>query len=191
MISSRRFMLVAYPESFPDMPEFIRYCGADRWAYVLHDQDVNFDGTLDKPHWQIYLAFENERQSNVIASMFHVADNVVEKARGSEKSCIQYLIHLNEDPKVKHHYDVDEIVAFNIDVLKYCNAASEAYQAGEIIKIIEFHSAFPKDKFSDVVKDCISQGLYASLRRGNAIFQSLWREARASLYEETNSNSGR
>lgn len=193
MITGRSWMLVAYPDSFPDMPDFIKYCGADRWAYCLHDKDYNDDGSPEKPHWQIYLHFENERQSNVIASMFHVAENNVEKVKRekNERACIQYLVHLNEDPHKKHHYDSDELVSFNIDVDRYLKSATESYQAGEIVKIIEFHAAFPSDSFADVVKECLAKGYYSSLRRGNAIFQTLWREARAYVYEQNQGKNSR
>lgn len=181
MFKSRRFFLICYQESCGDLPTVIRNLGCDGYAYILHDQDTDASGQLKKPHYHVILDFENERQSNVIAEAFSTAENNVERCK-SLSGAVKYLVHA-ENPE-KYQYDKAFIVSNNINISKYLQFATESLQVAEILRIIEFHSAFPGRHFSDVISDCCANGLYSVLRRGNSLFLTVWKEKRSNYIAE-------
>lgn len=91
--------------------------GLGRYAYILHDKDLNEQGDLKGPHIHIVLCADVGKSSaNWIE---HFSDGLkVEKSavsvqmQGSEKKCIRYLLHL--DDGAKHQYDRSEVVT-NMD----------------------------------------------------------------------------
>lgn len=102
----RNFGAVVYTQ--PDITNL----SAQRWAYILHDRDIDADGQLKKPHYHVLLEFVNPRSVSSVAKMLGIPDNMVEIVYSVEGSRL-YLTHANAPDKVQ--YDVSEVIA-NYDV---------------------------------------------------------------------------
>uniref|UniRef100_A0AAU8B7J5 Replication protein n=1 Tax=Dulem virus 75 TaxID=3145786 RepID=A0AAU8B7J5_9VIRU len=98
----RNFSAVMYEQ--PD----IKNVSAQRWAYILHDKDIEKDGSLKKAHYHILLEFVNPRSVSSVAKMLGIAENMVEIVYSVEGSRL-YLTHANAPDKTQ--YDVSEVVA--------------------------------------------------------------------------------
>lgn len=90
----------------------IKNISAQRWAYILHDRDIERDGSTKKAHYHILLEFVNPRSVSSVAKMLGIAENMVEIVYSVEGSRL-YLTHANAPDKTQ--YDISEVIA-NYDV---------------------------------------------------------------------------
>ena len=95
-----------------------------KYAYILHDKDVNEDGTLKAPHWHIMLKFNDTQDSMYICKWFGIEEQYVIKSRtGRFDSMLCYLIHANSQDK--YQYSCKEVYSnFNYEsvIEKYKNS---------------------------------------------------------------------
>lgn len=92
---------IAYPESLPaDWETQLNLMGVG-YAWALHDQDVNSDGTQKKAH--IHIIFQlplSAKQKKYVSSVTTV--KMIQDIR-SNSALYEYLTHENDSDK--HHYD--------------------------------------------------------------------------------------
>lgn len=83
------------------------------WAYILHDKDINEDGTPKNKHWHIMLRLSEGRKIDQIAKWFGIKKNYVNKCNSKSpkpyrfNDMLGYLIHAGDDSK--HQYDISEV----------------------------------------------------------------------------------
>lgn len=90
---------------------------ASTYAFIIHDKDVNEDGTIKPIHYHFVCnlkdSYKKQRLSttlNKLASILHVNDTTgiqIEKYDSFEK-CLQYLTHKNDSRK--YQYKENEII---------------------------------------------------------------------------------
>ncbi len=106
-----------------------------KYAYILHDKDVDENENLKPPHWHIMLQFDNAQDSKYICKWFGIEEQYVNKsASGRFNSMLSYLIHANA--LGKHQYSAAEVKA-NFDYEKFMEQTNNHQQLEDIIRLIE------------------------------------------------------
>lgn len=87
------------------------------YAYIVHDKDVNEDGTPKKPHIHLFMKFKDSQQFKYIAKWFDVSENYINRIKGKWVTAIRYLVHANDESK--YQYEDSEVKAnFDFSVEK-------------------------------------------------------------------------
>lgn len=93
--------------------EALEKFGKCEYAYILHDKDVNEDGTEKAKHYHIVIKTENPVSIYTVASRFNILPNFVDIPKGTDafSECVKYLTHEDEKQQKlgKHRYDDEEI----------------------------------------------------------------------------------
>ena len=93
--------------------EALEKFGKCEYAYVLHDKDVNEDGTEKAKHYHIVIKTENPVSIYTIASRFDILPNFIDIPKGTDafSECVKYLTHEDEKQQKqgKHRYEDEEI----------------------------------------------------------------------------------
>lgn len=100
----RLFEMILYLETssynIDDVLKNIR--GERYYAYSLHDQDLDSEGKLKKPHYHMVIRFDNARTISGVAKKFGVPENLVNHIR-NERSYVRYLIHFDDQDKFQYN----------------------------------------------------------------------------------------
>lgn len=125
-----------------------------KWAWILHDKDVNEDtGEVKEPHYHYYIEFPNSRYIASVAKEFDIPENMIEVVR-NKTGVLRYLTHSTEDSKSKYQYDISEVHAsFEIE------QATQGYDMQSIYDMISQ---------SGSVREAISR-VYKAGYTGNAL----------------------
>jgi len=99
----RLFEMILYLETESyDIKEVLKNIRGERYyAYCLHDNDIDENGKIKKPHYHIIIRFDNARTQEQVAKKFGVPVNYINNIR-NERSYVRYLIHF--DDKEKYQY---------------------------------------------------------------------------------------
>lgn len=105
----RLFEAILYIDSISyDIKEVLKCIRGERYyAYTLHDQDLDEEGHIKKPHYHIVIRFDNARTKSGVAKKLGIPENFVNNIR-NERTYIRYLIHF--DDKEKYQYRQSDIV---------------------------------------------------------------------------------
>lgn len=105
---SRNFQGVIYPdsESYDCQEVLSKLAQFSDFAYILHDQDVDGNGELKKPHYHWLIARDTPAPLSTMVNALGVPDNSVEFCR-SYRAFLRYMIHA-DDP-TKHQYSPDDV----------------------------------------------------------------------------------
>lgn len=104
--------------------------GNGRYAYILHNKDVDEVGELKGDHLHIVFLSPVGKSSENWLDFFEKWLNVDRDAISiemvkNEKASLRYLIHL--DNPSKHQYSIDEVVTNMGDALKRCYESANAF----------------------------------------------------------------
>lgn len=106
---SRNFQGVVYPDSdsydCDKVLSLLPSVFAD-YAYILHDQDVDEEGVLKKPHYHWLGTWSTPLTIGNVAKKLGVPENSVEFCR-SYRAFLRYMIHADEP--TKHQYSPDDV----------------------------------------------------------------------------------
>lgn len=107
--SFRNCELVLYPESTTDEQLAKGLSATTKYAFVLHDKDVDEHGNIKKSHWHVMCQFANPKKASTIGNLFSTNPSAVNKIRGTWADALAYLTHRNAPEK--HQYDDSEVFA--------------------------------------------------------------------------------
>lgn len=144
----------------------------DEFAYCLHDKDIKDDGTgeLKKPH----IHWLGRSDKNYTAAGLSFQSNIPEnefECLNSFPGSVRYLIHFGTPDK--YQYPQSDITA-NFDVTPYMVAPrDDNLQAAAILNYITSH---PKVTMLELTQWVMDNKLWASFRRGFAIYNTILRE---------------
>lgn len=138
------------------------------YAYILHDKDVQPDGTAAAPHWHIMIRFKNPVPTESLCAWFNIKPNHIEKIKGSFGDAVAYLTHKNRPEK--HQYLDEEIKSnydFAVEVEKALSKKKASERKEEIIELIrsgvvreynytEYISAVEYDKFKRAIDNAFT-----------------------------------
>lgn len=105
---SRNFHGVVYPDSdsYDCSDVLSRLAQFSDFAYILHDQDMDENGELKKPHYHWLVARDTPAPLSTMVNALGVPENSVEFCR-SYRAFLRYMIHADEP--TKHQYSPDDV----------------------------------------------------------------------------------
>lgn len=137
---SQKFFLILYPddETINCTKILDDVCSASvEYAYVLHCNDVNNDGSPKKPHFHVYCKMPQQMSRKSFGEKFGIMPNYIQYAV-SERQCVRYLRHL-DDPDC-FQYPASEIVCnYNVEKFWEDRDVDEASTISVIVNVIEYY----------------------------------------------------
>lgn len=111
----------------------------EKYAYILHDKDVDENNKLVKPHIHLILKFKNDdgRELRHIAAWFDIEEQYVNKSTSKSKNkfldMCKYLVHMGKEEK--YQYSLSEVHS-NFDYESFVNQKPREQRKQEIIDLI-------------------------------------------------------
>ena len=87
--------------------------GCRHYVYILHDKDVNEDGSPRSPHFHILCTFAQNKSFNAVASLVVSKQNTFVQQLVDVGGAFSYLTHQNNPEKFQ--YNSDDLVSDDID----------------------------------------------------------------------------
>lgn len=168
MKSSRAWEVVVYPDSDSYDAAVVLAAVTEyfvQWCYILHDKDLNDDGTPKKPHYHVYGKLDTPRTPQAVANVLGVGVSSLRNV-SSWRSAVRYSVHL--DHPDKYQYPVDSLLS-NFDVNKLLSVSDDLQAA----RIFSYISSSCCTSVSDLTSWAFANGCYPALRRGFAIWSRL------------------
>lgn len=177
-LQDRKFTCILYPDATnyaQTCQEILDYrltCGFfSEWFYILHDKDLNDDGTLKKPHYHVVVTKSNPSTIKIISKQLGIPQNYIQRV-SNLKGMIKYLTHDEIQDKIK--YDKKEIVTNVPDfVYRSYSVDTDAEKGKEIIDYIIDNNI---TSITDLAVWASNSGYYSAFRRGFAVFSCIVRE---------------
>lgn len=163
VIKSRNFLGVLYPDSESYVCEEVLSALDDtfkEWAYVLHDNDLNEDGTPKKPHYHWIGKRATPVSISTISNALHVAENSIEFCQKWKQSA-RYLLHLDSPDKAS--YDLDSVTA-NFEISKFLVEMSDLDMAKKILDYVENERPV---RLIDLMRWSMMNGCWSEFRRSS------------------------
>lgn len=94
---------------------------ANSYALIIHDKDVNTDGTIKEPHVHMMLEFSKSVRLSTVANVLNDRTNYLQiySRKGTNADAqngYAYLIHLTNNARNKHQYSINDVRAnFDFD----------------------------------------------------------------------------
>lgn len=97
------------------------------YMYVYHDNDLNPDGSIKKPHYHLVLCFDGVKSDSQVKyfALRYGSANGVYQVVNSIRSMARYLRHL--DNPDKYQYPRESVVCSCIDYDEVCSLVSDKY----------------------------------------------------------------
>lgn len=171
MKSSRNWEAVVYPdsESYVDAEVLAKATEYfEKWCYILHDKDLNDDGTPKKAHYHVYGKLDTSRTPQSVANALGVGVSSL-RAVSSWRGAVRYTLHL-DDP-AKYQYSSDDVVA-NFELTKFL-IVDDDVQAARIFSFIQSSHC---STVLELTAWAFANGCYPALRRGFAVWSRLLSE---------------
>lgn len=171
MKSSRSWEAVVYPDSesyvaAEVLAKATQYFG--QWCYVLHDKDLNDDGTPKKAHYHVYGKLDTARTLQTVSNALGVGVSSL-RVVSSWRGAVRYTVHL--DHPDKYQYSADDVVS-NFDPVKLLTVDDDVQAA----RIFSFIQSSRCTTVSELTAWAFSNGCYSALRRGFAVWSRLLSE---------------
>lgn len=171
MKSSRTWEVVVYPDSESYVAAEVLATVTEyftQWCYILHDRDVNDDGTPKKAHYHVYGKFDTPRTLQTVANALGVGVASL-RTVSSWRAAVRYAVHL--DHPDKYQYSVDDVSA-NFEFVKLLTVDDDVQAA----RIFSFISSSRCSTVSELTAWAFANGCYPALRRGFAVWSRLLSE---------------
>ena len=115
IIRSHNFMytqdLDHLPFSKDKLKDRLEKSGAEEWAYILHNKDIDEHGEKVRPHFHVMIHFKDAKTISRISKIFNDHEQYIEAWHSTINNGYSYLIHETNNAKSKYHYDPKEVVA--------------------------------------------------------------------------------
>lgn len=145
-----------------------------KFAYILHDKDINDDGTKKKLHWHFDVFFEQVRSIKKVSEEYKVPLNLIEW-KADKIGTIQYLVHRNHP--LKYQYQVSNIVS-NMDIDKYFIEDKKSSETDDLRLIMDYIAN--KEALVSLYQIycfAIENDIWSSYRRNYSIIKDILKEA--------------
>lgn len=124
---TRNYASILYPESAPEhWEDILRSLHVTACVSPLHTGEKE-NGEELKPHFHIVLMYDSMKTLNQAAADFKIFGALEHcQAVRAIRGYLRYLCHLDEDPKVKEHYDPYAVHVFgDFDYLSAINSTED------------------------------------------------------------------
>lgn len=171
MKSSRTWEVVVYPDSesyvaAEVLAKVTEYFA--QWCYILHDKDVNEDGTPKKSHYHVYGKLDTPRTPQAVSNALGVGVASL-RSVSSWRAAVRYAVHL--DHPDKYQYSADDVSA-NFQFGKILTLDDDQQAA----RIFSFIISSRCTTVSVLAAWAFANGCYPALRRGFAVWSRLLSE---------------
>lgn len=170
---SRTYCTILYPEDESQRDAITLLSnGTYPAAGILHDKDVEEDGTLKKPHYHFVIRYKNARSMKAVAEELKIAENYLQPCRDYKKS-LRYLIH-DGDPD-KFPYPIEEVFgALKTALTSILNDKTEDEQALAVLSLLK--DIERPIRVTEFISLCAEKGLYSVVRRGAYLYTQVVKE---------------
>ena len=128
------------------------------FAYILHDKDVNPDGTPKKTHYHLLLFFDGKKSFEQIKEITDVLNAPNPQRVKNPKGMVRYLIHMDNPEKYQYkREDIKCIGGADIDKYFELSMSSKAIILRDIMQFIKDSEM---DNFADFVGYCLENQEY-------------------------------
>lgn len=86
-----------------------------KYAYIMHDKDVDVDGCVKKLHYHVLLEFINGGNKKQLCIDFNLKPNMFQSV-SNVIGYLRYFVH--KDDTEKYQYSVDDVVSKGYDIKK-------------------------------------------------------------------------
>lgn len=175
----RSFTGILYPDSTAyscaEKLDILKEC-FPKWAFVLHDKDVNEDGELKKPHYHWVGYRENGVQVSTIAKFMDLPEAAVEFGKFGWRALVRYLTHIDHPEKTL--YPVEDVTCnFNI-----CALLQDELTSDDMAKsILNYLVSSGCSSTRQLVAWAIDNGVWSELRRSSGLWSAIMLENRNDL----------
>lgn len=171
MKSARTWEVVVYPDSesyvaAEVLAKVTEYFA--QWCYILHDRDVNEDGTPKKSHYHVYGKLDTPRTPQAVSNALGVGVASL-RSVSSWRGAVRYAVHL--DHPDKYQYSADDVSA-NFQIAKFLTVDDDLQAA----RIFSFISSSRCTTVSELTAWAFANGCYPAMRRGFAVWSRLLSE---------------
>lgn len=176
-LRSRNFVFLLYPENAEHIQALEKLkSSCDAYAYILHDKDVDENGSLKKPHIHFVAMLASKQNIDRLCAALGIPSNYCDVIRGSVVGSLRYLIH-RDDPD-KYQYDVSDVLANFVGLKRFRDALSVRVDESDAVqRIMEFIYCSPSFlTVSDLTRFVLENGLWSVYRRSFPIFKEVLRE---------------
>lgn len=143
-------------------PEFISVLSGfgEKAFVVLHDRDMNSDGTPKKSHYHVLVMCENRRSENSIRKLVNACGGANNSYQGvmSKRSYARYLCHLDNLDKMP--YEPEEVQCLcGADYMKVAltNADREKGRHKKLREILRYCRENKVFYYCDLVDKCLDE----------------------------------
>ena len=174
----RAFHIILYPDDIKHVKVFEYIKDNLHYASIIHNRDIQEDGTFKKLHIHVVIRFLNAKTISAVSRELDLPTNYIEPCKKNYKKALLYLIHYDEPNKVA--YNMDEVEGDLKSVLIKTLQAFDT-EDDSIIKIINILNQLDYTSLNDFVQIICMEGLYSYFRRSQYIFVRLLDEHNASI----------
>lgn len=139
----------------------------DQWAWIVHDKDVEEDGSLKQPHVHWVGSVANPIPLTTVSNRLTVPEQFVEFVK-NWKGSIRYLVHASNPEKTQ--YSVDAVHS-NFEVGQYLARGAEV-QFGMILQYLDDH---PTADFRELSFWAWENGCYGELKKAGFLIKEIMR----------------
>lgn len=170
----RNYCCILYPDTNPNHGAILeRIRNSFNYAAMMHDKDVNEDGTPKQPHYHVMFRFKQPRWNTAVADELGLELNLLRRLASIEAYGI-YCTHLNEEHK--YQYSIDEMEGPLKEIVRKALTKddSEDEKALSLLDLID--SATTEITYGNLLRLACSHGLYSYLRRNGYMFSKVLEE---------------
>lgn len=165
---SRKFRILLYPDDVTHS-KALDYIERhfEKYIYILHDKDVEADGTPKKPHWHVIVEFPNSRYNTALAKQLGITSNYILRCNWINYASA-YLLHVNNDDK--HLYDISECKGTLVGKLKDLLNKGIKSECDKVLDVLDFIEQLDTYcSYTSLIRYCCEVGIYDALRRGGSL----------------------
>ena len=143
MSRTRNFATVVYPDSAPEnWMDILTEQFVPAFVSPLHDQDIDPDGCIKKPHYHVMIMFDGVKTTDQASAIFDKIGGVGREIVQSLRGYARYLCHL--DNPEKHQYSPEGVRALcGADYMGVIGLPIDRYAAiGDMIDFCDSNSIY-------------------------------------------------
>ena len=145
-IKKRNWAFIVYPESAPsNWRDILQETGCMFAISPLHDQDINPDGEVKKPHYHVIICYDGPTSYNVIKRITDMINSPIPQPLEQVRGYYRYFTHMDNPEKYQYkESDITTINGFDINnyiEMTYTEVAKYILEIQSIIRqhdIIEY-----------------------------------------------------
>lgn len=173
-VRSRCFELILYPEDDSHMMVLHRVKNLYRYAFCLHDRDLDEDGNKKKPHYHCIVMENRQRALSSLAKELKIEENYINKV-GNLVFALRYLTHMDEKLDDAYHYPITSVVT-NEPRLVVLAQNRNFVQLGAEADLIVLDVISKHKSFISVYRECVNLGIADYLRKMGGLAQYMHRQ---------------